>query len=109
VINALKERGWTQHDLAVQADMKDSFISRVVNGSANCTLDTIGRIFFALGIKANIVQDAGSAVAAWTLHPGHGEPSIIIEDISDAQSIPQIQFGTSAEETWPLQAIADAG
>ncbi|KKL74080.1 hypothetical protein LCGC14_2068450 [marine sediment metagenome] len=56
VIRQLRELGWTQRDLASRTSMKEPFISRIVHSNANCTLDTAGKLLFALGIHARIEQ-----------------------------------------------------
>ena len=52
VIDALRERHWTQKELADQAGLRESQISSIVHAESNCTFDLAGRILFALGIKA---------------------------------------------------------
>jgi DNA-binding phage protein len=47
----LNERGITQVQLAAAAGMKPQQLSRIIHSSANSTLDTVGRILFALGTK----------------------------------------------------------
>ena len=48
VIQHLKQKDWSQRDLALKASMKESFISRIVHSDANLTVETIGRIESAL-------------------------------------------------------------
>ena len=50
----LGERGMSQAQFAVAAGMKPQQLSRVIHSSANCTLDTAGRILHALGINAKL-------------------------------------------------------
>lgn len=56
VISHLRRKGWTQKKLAEKANMKESFITRIVHAEQNCTLDVIGRLLFALDIRANLVE-----------------------------------------------------
>lgn len=48
LVMLLEEKGMTQRDLAIKASMKDSVISRILNGDANLTLKTIATIELAL-------------------------------------------------------------
>ena len=52
ILRHLKAKGWTQAALAKKTGMKEPFISRVLHSNANCTLDTAGKLLFALGIRA---------------------------------------------------------
>jgi len=55
VLHRLKEKGWSQKQLAESAGMKESFISRIIYANSNCTFDVAGRILFALDVTAEIV------------------------------------------------------
>ena len=59
----LKSRGWTQRKLADKTNKKEAYISRVMHSEANCTLDTIGELLFALGIRARLQQETLIAVS----------------------------------------------
>lgn len=86
VIRQLRSLGWTQRDLASETGMKESFISRVLHSNANCTLDTIGKLFFALGINARIeeVHSIGEGCLAY-VHID-GKSTILTEqDIAHAK------------------------
>ena len=62
IVRHLGQRGMTQTRLAEAAGMKPQQLSRVIHSSANCTLDTAGRILFALGIRAKLAESDESAV-----------------------------------------------
>jgi len=62
VIAGLREKGWTQKQLADAAGMKESFITRIVHASSNCTFDVVGRILYALNVKATLTMHAGRKV-----------------------------------------------
>lgn len=62
ILRHLKEKGWTQAVLAKKAGMKEPFVSRVLHSNANCTLDTAGKLLFALGIRARFSVSPNSAV-----------------------------------------------
>ena len=49
ISHALKELGWQKKDLAKRANMKESQLSRYLNGTANPNLKTVARISAALG------------------------------------------------------------
>ena len=64
IVRQLGERGMTQTDLAQAAGMKPQQLSRVIHSSANCTLDTAGRILHALGISATLRESHRPAAQA---------------------------------------------
>lgn len=56
IIRNLNVRGWSQRELAAASGMKEPQLSRVIHSNANCTLDTVGRLLFALGTHAKIEE-----------------------------------------------------
>lgn len=61
VIRAMKRRGWSQQKLADEAGMKPAFVCRIVNAESNCTFETAGRLLFALGETARLVEPQTTA------------------------------------------------
>lgn len=49
IYHLLAERGWKQRDLARMSGLKESYVSRVLAGDANLTLESIARIESAFG------------------------------------------------------------
>ena len=58
VLRKLRDKQWSQPDLADATGLKESFLSRVVNSEANCTFDTAGKLLFAFGILKPKIQPA---------------------------------------------------
>ncbi len=58
MLRGLRARGWSQKQLADAAQMKASFINRIIHGDSNCTFDVAGRLLFALGIHVHFVEKA---------------------------------------------------
>ena len=56
ILRHLDHNGWTQKKLAEAAGMKPPLLTRVIHGASNCTLDTAGRILFALGIQGKLIE-----------------------------------------------------
>lgn len=54
VIQSLRNKGWTQKQLADATGMKEAYISRIVHADQNCTLAVIGKICHALDIKPKL-------------------------------------------------------
>jgi hypothetical protein len=54
ILQHLDGNKWTQARLAEAAGMKDSYLTRVIHSSQNCTFDGAGRILHALGVKAKL-------------------------------------------------------
>jgi len=52
----LKEKGWSQAKLAAEIGRPQSYVTRIVHSGANCTFETAGRILFALGVKAKLIE-----------------------------------------------------
>ena len=49
-----KDRGWNQKELAEKTGIRQSNISRIENGSASPTIDTLARIAAGLGKQLKI-------------------------------------------------------
>jgi len=64
-------RKLTQKQLAEMADLKESFITRIVHADSNCTFDVAGRILQALGVKAKLVEDVPVPPRSRQRRPGH--------------------------------------
>jgi len=91
VIRHLRQKGWTQRELALRISRKESYISRIVHSDANCTLDTVGRLLFALGVHARLAEEPSSTVG-WAVVGKTGERRRITpKRVSDVQSVPQSQ------------------
>jgi transcriptional regulator with XRE-family HTH domain len=58
VIAKLREKGWTQKQLADATGMKESFVTRIIHSNSNCTFGVAGRILFALDVKATLTTKA---------------------------------------------------
>lgn len=102
IISALRRKGWRQGDLAREASMKESFISRVLHSDANCTLDTVGRLFHALGVDAHMAEVAAVGVSS-RMHKVVGEIQILNrEETGDASSISTSE-GSTKTESWEVQ------
>lgn len=56
VLTNLKALGWTQRRLAEVANKREAYITRIVHGQQNCSLDTVGEILYAIGIRAELRQ-----------------------------------------------------
>lgn len=56
ILRHLDGKRWTQKRLAEAAGMKPSFLTRVIHASNNCTFDVAGRILFALGVQAKLIE-----------------------------------------------------
>jgi transcriptional regulator with XRE-family HTH domain len=83
VVRHLAQRGWSQARLAEAAGMKSPMLTRIIHSDANCTFDTAGRLLYALGIEAKLIevgQDriCGATPQAETNH--HGKETIQIFD-----------------------------
>lgn len=65
VLRGLRERGWTQKQLAQKVGMKESFVSRIIHANANCTFDVAGRILVAFENRPRLATvQATEAVTA---------------------------------------------
>ncbi len=63
ILRGLNEKGWSQGDLALKANLKDSYVSRVIHSNANCTFETAGKLLFALGVNARIEEQLPQAAS----------------------------------------------
>jgi transcriptional regulator with XRE-family HTH domain len=89
VIRHLRIRKWNQRQLAEATGLKESYISRVLHSNANCTLDTIGTLFFALGIRGCFQERAATGfyeTAGEMLIQGQGTDNELIGQIRVAET-----------------------
>ncbi|MCW5775814.1 MAG: helix-turn-helix transcriptional regulator [Phycisphaeraceae bacterium] len=94
IVDRLEELGWHQRDLARVLGKPDSFISRLIHSDSNCTVETIGEVCHALGIKPLITARESrptTALHAETRVPvieatgdSHGEEEIVESESSHA-------------------------
>jgi transcriptional regulator with XRE-family HTH domain len=61
VLESLKDRGWTQRDLAKRANIKEPFLTRTLQGD-NWTTATAGKLLCALGVRAEIARKNTSTI-----------------------------------------------
>lgn len=54
LIKGMKDRGWSQKQLAEAVGKKPSFINRIIHGESNCTFDIAGLLLHAVGIRPSI-------------------------------------------------------
>src|ERR1700733_9315926 len=55
IVRHLHKSGRTQPQLADSAKLKPSFVTSLIHSSQNCTLETAGKVFHAMGIRAKLV------------------------------------------------------
>jgi len=54
ILRELRARGWSQKKLSDESGFRQPHISRIIHGNDNCTLETIARILFSLGLRGRI-------------------------------------------------------
>jgi transcriptional regulator with XRE-family HTH domain len=98
ILSRLRSKGWTQKRLAEAAGMKESFITRIVHGDQNCTLDVAGRLLFALGTKATLVAEEDMSYSRQS------------SSISTSSAFKYLIVGTNHGKKEPqVEITADAG
>jgi transcriptional regulator with XRE-family HTH domain len=83
-----KLRGMTQERLAEQSGLSFSYISDVERGTRNISLESLGKIINALGIKPAQLFEGIDEI---TEHSGNGEIQNKIEDLITLLSERQIE------------------
>lgn len=112
VMRNLKQKPWTQRELAEAAGKGESYITRIVHGQQNCSLDTVGALLYALGVRASIVEDApakavGSVAHSLTLDTTHGQEEIVYQEDLKEDWTQDFRFQSNATaETFGVQAAA---
>ena len=56
VLRRLRELNWNQKQLADAVEMKEPQLTKLIHSDSNCTVDTIGRLLNALGIRTSLVR-----------------------------------------------------
>lgn len=107
VIRTLRRKGWSQRDLARAASMKESFISRVLHSNANCTLDTVGKLFHALDVNAYITE-VGAVDVPLRSHGTAGEVRMLNREESCYAPHISASEGSTKEKNWQVRQ-ANAG
>lgn len=99
ILRHLKLKNWTQRDLANATSFKESFISRLLHSNANCTFDTAGRVFFALGVDARIEEAPARALSWIVIGSSCGRQEIFREDNTGGEKIRNIQTAATSQTT----------
>jgi len=60
VVESIDRLGWSQRQLARSSGLRESYISRIVHGEANFTLDTVGAVLHALGVRPLLVGESAT-------------------------------------------------
>ncbi len=94
VLIGLRDKGWTQTQLAEAADMEPPKITKIVHGDSNVTFRTAWRVLKALGIKARLTDESVPEVFSSTTSPHVQtfEVSTDGEDIISAHTISGTTF-----------------
>ena len=50
-----KQQGWTQSELARRSGLAESQISELAHADENCTLETVGKVLSALGVRGRLI------------------------------------------------------
>ena len=64
VIQQLNVTGWSMRQLAETSGVSEAYISRILHSDANCSFDTVGKILFALGVRARLQIEPGGRTTA---------------------------------------------
>lgn len=101
VLELLRQRNLTKQQLAEKMGVKPQYISRVVKGKANLTLDTIAKLEKALGDQIITVSDP---TAVFAVNPVHipSETSFVVffqtsspkPVVTNAKRQPKAQYPT---------------
>ncbi len=62
VLSLLRERQMTKQELAERMGVKPQYVSRIVKGTENLTLETISKLEIALGASLMEVADASTSI-----------------------------------------------
>jgi hypothetical protein len=62
VARHLRDAGLTQTQFAEKFGKKAPYINRIIGGSQNCTLDLVGQIIFAMGLRAKLSAGPSDAL-----------------------------------------------
>jgi transcriptional regulator with XRE-family HTH domain len=66
IIHGLKQKKWSQKELADRVGLKESYISRLIHSNANCTFETVGRILHAFDMRAELsIRKPSHSQAIW--------------------------------------------
>lgn len=108
IVDRLETLQWQQKDLAQALNKPESFVSRLIHRNANCTLETVGEVFHALGIKPHFVarevamqtEPLVKYVHTFYAHRGnHGQEEVIQAATVDLGS-EETASTTTADDVW---------
>lgn len=92
----LKERGWSQRKLARKTGWKEPFVSKILNGDANWTTETAGRLLFALDIEPELDR-AKPDIPRWRYRSDSGE-TITLASVAHGKEV-EFQIAQAASNT----------
>ena len=76
IVFGLRQRGWTQKQLAGAAKLSQPQLTRIIHARENCTFGTAGRIFHALGIDREQIKFKASPPHDWELEAAKGQQNM---------------------------------
>lgn len=77
VIDAMENRGITRSDLARRLGVNPAYITKILHGHANLSLESLAKVAFAMDMRWEcLMVPAGSQLGAFALINGFGDSAI---------------------------------
>lgn len=98
VLALLDEQGISKQELAVRMNVKPQYVSRIVKGKANITLETLVKLERALGATIVEIVDPTEVISfhSQTLFNMDWQNNISLEDTAETNSIATVSSDTEA-------------
>ena len=98
VLALLDEQGISKQELAARMNVKPQYVSRIVKGKANITLETLVKLEQALGTTIVEIVDPTEVISfhSQTLLNLHWQNNISLEDTAETNSFATVSSDTEA-------------
>ncbi|MFA5107877.1 MAG: helix-turn-helix transcriptional regulator [Patescibacteria group bacterium] len=107
VIDAMEARGVTRSDLARRMEVSPAYITKVLRGHANLSLESLAKLAFALNLKWEcILVPKAAQVGAFSLINEFGDPTIctvktaVIKTFAETITSSESEYDLNVEEQY---------
>jgi len=113
IIDAMEARGVTRSDLARRLEVSPAYVTKVLRGHANLSLESLAKLAFALNLKWEcLLIPKNSRVGLLSLANESGDPAIctietaVIENVAEPSASSTSEYDLKEEQHYELRIPA---